>query len=379
MKPSENKPTEYQMDWSNLDTVPVLFLTLTPLLTIAVGIYYFTHEVFNPWFLLLFAFFYFATGMSITGGYHRLFAHKSYEANWWVRLLLLLFGAGAFQNSAKKWCGDHRVHHRYVDQDTDPYSINKGFWYAHLFWMFEKSDLRESKLGKMYSRDLVKDPMIAWQDKHYILIAVFMGIILPTLIGAAMGSWVGGLFFGGLLRMVIVHHFTFFINSLAHYWGSRPYTDTNTARDNGFVALFTYGEGYHNFHHIFHADYRNGVRWYHYDPTKWMIRFMSYFNWAQNLRRTPDYEIFKARMEMLEKYKQSNTTYMERYEHLLGTLKSKADEAHVRLNQLIAEYNRLRSEMATTQLKSMRTQIDNAKREVRYLQKQWRLCLKAAH
>ncbi|MBY0313898.1 MAG: fatty acid desaturase [Bdellovibrionales bacterium] len=363
-----------------LDWVSTLFLTLTPIATVGFGIYYFRTETFNPWFILLFTFFYYATGMSITGGYHRLFAHKSYEANTAVKMFYLLFGGAAFQNSVKKWASDHRIHHRYVDTNDDPYSINKGFWYAHLFWMFLKEeDQSKEGLRKTYSRDLDKDPLIAWQHKYYVPLAIGMGFVLPALIGAAMGSWVGGLFFGGLLRMVIVHHFTFFINSLCHFWGFQPYTDTNTARDNGLLAVFTYGEGYHNFHHLFHADYRNGIRWYHFDPTKWMIKAFALLTLAKNLKKVPDYEIFRAKMIMKEKRlaakAQNHLTFVE---STLAHFKVKADEAHLRLDKLRAEYQQLRESFDNSyaeKLANIKKEMALAKREFNYCCQQWRLCL----
>ena len=112
-----------------------------------------------------------------------------------------------------------------------------------------------------------------------------------------LGDIIGTVLLVGLLRLVINHHVTFFINSLAHFWGSRPYTDSNSARDNGFLAFLTYGEGYHNFHHIFQADYRNGIRWWQWDPTKWMISACSRLGLARNLNRVPDFRIQRALLD----------------------------------------------------------------------------------
>jgi stearoyl-CoA desaturase (delta-9 desaturase) len=102
----------------------------------------------------------------------------------------------------------------------------------------------------------------------------------------------------GVLRLVVSHHTTFFINSLAHFWGRRPYTDENSARDNDFLALLTYGEGYHNYHHIFQNDYRNGIRWWHYDPTKWLIKTASWAGLTWDLRKIPDFKIQRAIITM---------------------------------------------------------------------------------
>jgi stearoyl-CoA desaturase (delta-9 desaturase) len=124
-----------------------------------------------------------------------------------------------------------------------------------------------------------------------------MNLVLPLLLGMWLGDIIGTVLLVGLLRLVVNHHVTFFINSLAHFWGSRPYTESNSARDNGFLAFLTYGEGYHNFHHIFQADYRNGVRWWQWDPTKWMISACAHFGLAHNLNRIPDFRIQRALLD----------------------------------------------------------------------------------
>lgn len=364
------KPLLKKIDWTS-----TLFLTLTPVLTVPLTIYYFKTETFNYWMIPIFVFFYYAMGMSITGGYHRLFSHRAYDASWLVRLFYLFFGAGAFQNSARKWVIDHRLHHRYVDEEKDPYSINKGFWYAHFFWMCVKEDWRESNLAKPYVRDLDKDPLVVFQDRYYIPIAVLSCFITPALVGWYCGSWVGGLLFGGLLRMVVVHHFTFFINSACHVWGRQPYTDQNTAKDNGILAIFTYGEGYHNFHHIFHADYRNGIRWYHYDPTKWFIRFLSYFKLVYNLKVTPDFEIFKAQMQMAEKrLRECHKNQWSYMEEVRENFKKRAEEVHARFWELKKEYDHLRKNISAPQrLQQLQDDLKNAQRELQQVCQMWRM------
>jgi stearoyl-CoA desaturase (delta-9 desaturase) len=124
-----------------------------------------------------------------------------------------------------------------------------------------------------------------------------MNFGLPVLLGWLSGDILGTFLLAGVLRLVVSHHFTFLINSLAHIWGTQPYTEDNTARDNGVVALLTYGEGYHNFHHMFAHDYRNGVRWWHWDPSKWFIYAAHCSGLASNLKRVPEFKIRRARLE----------------------------------------------------------------------------------
>jgi len=145
-----------------------------------------------------------------------------------------VFGAAALQGSALKWSTDHRRHHRFVDSDQDPYSINKGFFYAHIGWVFFKE---EPQYENKFVPDLEKDKLVAWQHKYYSSIAIVVGFLFPLCIGALVGSAWGGLLFGGITRVVLTHHTTFLINSACHYFGSQPYGDKNTARDSFFVGI----------------------------------------------------------------------------------------------------------------------------------------------
>ena len=209
-------------------------------------------------------------GTAITAGYHRLWAHKAYKAHWTVRLWFALWGAMAIQNSILHWASGHRRHHRHVDDyNLDPYSASRGFWFSHIGWMLRKYDPCAGDFSNI--KDLQKDPIVQWQHNYYIPIVLIMNFGVPLLIGLASGHIMASLLLSGVLRLVLCHHCTFFINSLAHIWGRQPFSDSNSARDNSVLALLTWGEGYHNFHHIFQSDYRNGIRWWQFDPTKWMI------------------------------------------------------------------------------------------------------------
>ncbi len=237
--------------------------------------------------------FLYLNGLSITGGYHRLWAHKAYRAKPALRWFFALWGAGALQNSILIWASDHRRHHRHVDDDElDPYSASRGLWFSHMGWMLREYRSNETDFAN--ARDLERDPIVMWQHRHYVALTTFMNLGLPILLGIWHGDVIGTVLLVGLLRLVVNHHVTFFINSLAHYWGSRPYTESNSARDNGFLAFLTYGEGYHNYHHIFQADYRNGIRWWQWDPTKWLIALCERVGLASDLHRVPDFKIQRA-------------------------------------------------------------------------------------
>lgn len=235
-------------------------------------------------------------GLSITGGYHRLWAHNAYEAHPALKWFFALWGAGALQNSILIWASDHRRHHRHVDDnEQDPYSAGRGLWFSHMGWMLRNYPSGENDFSN--ARDLQRDPVVMFQHRHYVALTTFMNLGPALLLGMALGDVIGTVLLVGLLRLVVNHHVTFFINSLAHYWGSRPYTEDNSARDNGFLAFLTYGEGYHNYHHIFQNDYRNGIRWWQWDPTKWMIGLCARLGLARNLNRVPDFRIQRAMVD----------------------------------------------------------------------------------
>lgn len=356
-------------DWLNTS-----FMFLFPIAAIVLTSFYFYLEEFNFWMIPLFFFFYFATGLSITAGYHRLFAHKGYEAHPIVQFIYLFFGAGAFQNSALKWCSDHRVHHMHVDKDDDPYSVNHGFWHAHIGWVCKSGNKKDFS---HLSRDLHENKLIMWQHNNIFIIGAISGWVLPALMGWALGSWLGGLALAGMTRIVLVHHFTFFINSLCHYWGKQTYTDRNTARDNGILALFTYGEGYHNFHHLFANDYRNGIRWFHYDPTKWMIKTLSYFGFAKGLRVTPQIHILRARMQMKRKRLEARAMASAEMRQAVianfDQMKAKVEAAYVCWSEKKQQYQAAYRELKKRKTAEGRRKLALMKSELRVARLEWRM------
>ena len=297
-----------------------------------------------------FAVFLVANGMAVTCGYHRLFAHSTYEARPALRLLYLLFGAMALQNSVLKWSADHRIHHRYIDDpERDPYCARRGFWFSHIGWMLRNYPSGDNDFSNV--RDLQRDPLVVWQHRYYLPIVLAMNIGLPLLIGWVSGDVIGTLLLAGVLRLVVSHHFTFFINSLAHMWGSQPYTDENTARDNFFLALLTHGEGYHNFHHMFAHDYRNGVRWWQWDPSKWFINAMHKIGLAYNLKRVPWFKIQRALLD----------AQFQRAERQLARQSGRAQIEHLR-KRVAEEYDAFCK--AVTEWSDLREQLAQAKRAV---------------
>jgi stearoyl-CoA desaturase (delta-9 desaturase) len=247
------------------------------------------------WFIIAFSF----TNLSITAGYHRLWSHKTYQASPLLRGIFAIGGAFSMQNSALHWSSDHREHHKHVDHDTkDPYSASRGFWYSHIGWMLRDYN-QQTYSDYKNCRDLKKDKIVQWQHKYYVPLTLATNFGIPIVLGIIHQDIIGMILVVGAVRLFLSHHTTFFINSLAHIWGKQTFTDKNSARDNGVLAFFTFGEGYHNFHHLFENDYRNGIDWWHYDPTKWLIKACSWIGMTEKLRTTPQFKIEKARASMM--------------------------------------------------------------------------------
>ena len=348
------------LDWTN-----TLFLLFVHLAAVVGTILY---TVFHgwTWAALAIGFAWFVmTGMSITAGYHRLFAHGTYRAHPLLRAFYLIFGAAAFQQNALKWSSDHRRHHSYVDEDEDPYSIRKGFVWAHFIWILvrEQHTKPAGKVG-----DLERDPLMQIQKEWYLPISVFASFTLPTLIGALCGDVWGGLIVGGFLRLVFTYHVTWSVNSVAHTLGNQPYDNSDSSRDNFITALLTLGEGYHNYHHTFPIDYRNGIRAWHFDPSKWWIRLMSYIGVTKDLVRVPQDTIVKARVRMQALQAESWLVDQPRLAEHLQT-------ARIRLEQLVEEWGELKAQL--TDLKSRtrsrsKEAVQNLRKEVKEARSRYR-------
>ncbi len=235
-----------------------------------------------------------------TAGYHRLWAHTSYKATLPLKIFLVAGGAAAVEGSARWWSREHRAHHRYTDTDKDPYSVRKGLLYSHLGWMVFKQNPR--RIGRTDISDLNEDAVVVWQHKNYLSCVIIMALVVPTLVcGLGWGDWLGGYVYAGILRIFFIQQATFCVNSLAHWLGDQPFDDRNSPRDHVITALVTLGEGYHNFHHEFPSDYRNAIKWWQYDPTKWFIWASKQLGLAYDLKQFRQNEIEKGRLQQQQK------------------------------------------------------------------------------
>jgi stearoyl-CoA desaturase (delta-9 desaturase) len=358
------QPTGRRLLWTN-----ILFMTLNPLAAAILTPLYIMNHGFTWGMAAFLLITYTISNMSITTGYHRYFSHRSYNAHPIIEFLFIFVAAGAFQGSILAWCTDHRRHHMKVDTDADPYSISKGFWYAHLLWMFREDKYPEAK---NYPKDLTKNPLIMFQHNYYVWIATFMGYFVPGFIAMACGwGFWGGAIIGGSLRIALSQQSTFLINSAAHTFGRQTYTDKNSAKDSFIMAVLTFGEGYHNFHHYFQADYRNGIRWYQWDPTKWLIRGLAYVGLASKLKEAHKDEILKARLAMEEAHMLSRGASAEK----VSQLKTQIVEAARKLRLMHDEYlqKKRRLELKSQDVRrNMRAEIRTARNEFQIAYTQWR-------
>ena len=273
-----------------LDLLNVTFLSVSHALALVAVLYMIFSDQFQWWSLVLGCVYFAFCGLAITGGYHRLFSHPTYQARGFLRFFYLFFGAASVQNSALKWSSDHRIHHGEVDTNNDPYNIQEGFWWAHVGWILFKDKNELTNVS-----DLKKDKLVMLQHNHFILFIALSLLVLPMALGMIWGDPIGAVLVAGFLRLTIQWHATFSINSIAHVIGSQPYSTKNSARDSVVTAFITLGEGYHNFHHTFAGDYRNGIRWFHFDPTKWFVWSCSKVKITWDLKRASADAIERAK------------------------------------------------------------------------------------
>lgn len=344
-----------------------LFITLVPLVGIGGLIWWIKSGHYHGATLIFAAMYTYVTGVAITAGYHRLFSHRAYKANRAVRVIMALLGSSNFEGSVMEWSTDHRRHHLYTDTDRDPYSIKKGFFYAHMGWLY----LLDSKKRDFSNvDDLASDPFIFFCHKYFVPVAIGMGFILPALIASLWGDFWGGLLIAGALRIAFNQQVTFCINSVCHVFGKKTYSDKQSACDNWLTALLTYGEGFHNYHHQFPLDYRNGVRFFHYDPAKWVIKCLSYFGWATELRMMKPQKVMQYQMRLDEKrLKESehSATLIQHINDMIAPLRDKAISMCVTIEDLEAKVNELKHayhDMKHNKLNQMKEAMDECKQSM---------------
>jgi len=235
-----------------------------------------------------------ATGVS--AGAHRLWTHRAYKATLPLRIILMLCHCSTGMGPVHEWVRDHRVHHKYVDTDADPYNARRGFFFSHVGWLFKKKHPKVIEMGKQVDMsDVLEDPVIQFQQKHYIPLLLGVGFIIPSIVPPLLwGSpWYWSIIGACVGRWVIILNLIWSINSVSHFFGNKPYDKYATATDNLSSSLITLGESWHNYHHAFPWAYKLGrFTNFYTDPSGFWIDVFSQIEWAYDLK-TPSLELVK--------------------------------------------------------------------------------------
>ncbi len=223
-------------------------------------------------------FLYWLTGcLGITLGYHRFFTHRSFTASKWLAYPLAVCGLLAGQGSLISWVSAHRKHHQFADQEGDPHSPRDGFFWAHMGWLFKKCDLNDPAVRQRYVPDLAKDPFFLWLDKIDWIVIIAFAVLLYAWGGMPFLVW------GFFVRMTVLYHSTWFVNSATHRWGYKTFRVNDDSRNLWWVSLLAFGEGWHNNHHAFQSSARHGLRWWEFDLTYLTIRLFAFFGLATRI------------------------------------------------------------------------------------------------
>ena len=311
--------------------------------------------------------------LAITAGYHRLYAHRTYSVKPLAEWIMVFFGTLATEGSVFRWAHDHRLHHRHVDTEGDPYGTHKGFWHSHLLWMLKEGNPIDPK----YISDLKDRRLLVIQDRYYGLLVTITNVMAVGALWLLTGDLFGAFVIGFVVRTFLVHHMTWFINSLAHMWGSKPYSTEHSAVNNFILAILTLGEGYHNYHHTFAGDYRNGARWYQFDPPKYLIWLLSKLGLAWDLKRTDPLMIKKRLVQADHKLLLS---HLEQITHIDAQALSQAvTKLSERISASIASakavtdrYRSLDRRRHKVELKELKSRFRELRREIAQDLRAWR-------
>jgi stearoyl-CoA desaturase (delta-9 desaturase) len=299
-------PDESAQTMSSFDRVANILVTVLPVLLVGLAARLAWGGALHWPDLIVLAVTYLLTGIGVTVGFHRLLTHRSFKTSPAMRGTLAALGSAAVEGPVIEWVANHRKHHQFSDQPGDPHSPHvehgtgwrgalAGLFHAHVGWIFKGEGLASEE---RYAKDLLSDPVVRFIDRTFLL-WVLAGLAFPFALGLALsGSLAGGLtglLWGGAVRLFLLHHATFSINSLCHFFGRRRFPTGDESRNLSWLALPTLGEAWHNNHHAFPTSARHGLRWWQLDPSAWLISSMERGGLVWDVVRvTPDRERTKA-------------------------------------------------------------------------------------
>jgi stearoyl-CoA desaturase (Delta-9 desaturase) len=255
--------------------------------------------------VVIFAVMYIWTGLGVTVGFHRYLTHRAFKARRPIHVLLTVAGSMSLEASPIQWVSDHRRHHRFSDRDGDPHSpwrygtsvwaLTKGFFYSHVGWLFDWETTSEVQ----YAPELIADRDVSWISRHYVLMVAF-SLLIPPLVGGLWGwSWQAALtafFWATLVRICLLHHVTFSINSVCHITGRKPFKTRDHSTNVWWLAIPSFGESWHNFHHAEPKSARHGVRRAEFDISARAIKMMERLGWVSEVRWPDSAQIARKRL-----------------------------------------------------------------------------------
>jgi stearoyl-CoA desaturase (delta-9 desaturase) len=229
--------------------------------------------------LISMALYWITVGWGISLGYHRLHTHRSYKVPLWMEYFFAVCGTLTLEGGPIFWVATHRIHHQKSDQAGDPHSPHDGAWWAHMGWiLFGETNHNNTRLMSKYAPDLARHKFYVWLNNWHWIPMVALGVIL-----LATGGW-SLLFWGIFLRVVVGLHATWLVNSATHMWGNRRFTTKDDSRNNWWVALMTFGEGWHNNHHAHPTSARHGLAWYEFDISWITLTMLKALGVAKQIR-----------------------------------------------------------------------------------------------
>ncbi|HIK56599.1 MAG TPA: fatty acid desaturase [Synechococcales cyanobacterium M55_K2018_004] len=278
MTSSSVQPTPQNRQVSQINWVNLGFFAAVHLLALlapwffswsALGVAIFLHWLFGS--------------IGICLAYHRMLTHRSFQVPKWFEYILTTIGAMALEGGPIFWVSGHRLHHAHTeDEDKDPYSSRRGFWWSHFLWLiYPREEFFNIEAYQRYAPDLARDPYYRWLDKYFVFLQIPLGVALYFL-----GGW-PFVIYGMFVRTVVLWHSTWFINSATHMFGYRNFDSEDNSRNLWWAAILAYGEGWHNNHHTFPNMAKAGLRWYEFDPTYWVIKALQIVGLARKVVNPP--------------------------------------------------------------------------------------------
>jgi stearoyl-CoA desaturase (Delta-9 desaturase) len=332
--------------FKKLDFPAVFALIILPVIMIILGVNYVIANSLGVVEIILFVLGYYIANITVGIGLHRLWSHDTYKTNKYIEFVLSLLAAGTLQGPILSWASNHFKHHTYTDTDQDPHSPLKyknrvaGFFWSHMGWMLIGEGSYKS-INRVTMIKLGRNKILRWQLKYYWQLATLMNTVVPALVGIIIGwdisyAYAGFLFIG--LGRALQQQITFFVNSLCHFVGTQKYTK-GTSGDVWWLALLLLGENWHNFHHAFPSDYRNGAKWYQADVHKWIIYLMSKLGLAWDLKRT-------ATVRVEARVSQTMEQFIKARKDQLNNMQSKVNELASLVQEKFSTIENSSSQMA---------------------------------